>query len=506
MMRRMNTPRTVHAALLACLTLSVQQATAQPNRNNLWLGGFQQLAGPPGGGIRIEFDDNSREVYPLPSWIGFKRTNANITDSEGNLQFSTNGAFLGNALGDTLDNGAGLNPSPYNNLYPEGLHIAQACLILPKPESATEYYLVHNTADRNVPSNFALRLYLSVVDMSLNGGMGAVVLKNHVQLSDSLIAGRITAVRHANGRDWWVLCHRRGNDVYYRMLVTPSGISDPQQQAIGINRVFASGQACFSPQGDRFACYRGNQGEDLEIFDFDRCTGLLSNPVHIVIDDANIAGGVAFSPNGRYLYVSSVEHLYQFDTWATDIAASRVTIAIWDGFYSPSPPFATVFDIAQLAPDGKIYIGTGNSTLHLHVINEPDQGGLACGMVQHGVELPRYFMNSLPNHPNYHLGPVDGSVCDSLGIDSHVREEEMAAALRVYPNPSSGVFSLGYAAQAQAGELALYNAAGQAVLRERLPAWSTVHNVHLQAPPGMYHARLRWGNQRVSTRIIITEP
>lgn len=77
---------------------------------------------------------------------------------------------------------------------------------------------------------------------------------------------------------------------------------------------------------------------------------------------------VAFSPNGRYVYVSSVFNVYQFDTEAADVAASMVHIAEWDSTYSPFPPLATLFDIAQLAPDGKIYISTGNSTDKLHVI------------------------------------------------------------------------------------------------------------------------------------------
>lgn len=505
MMRRMNNLRTVPAALLAFFTLTVPQAVAQ-SRNNLWLGGFEDQSPPPWGGVDLDFTSGFLSVSTAPRIIDFFRTNANITDSEGNLQFSTNGAFLSNANGDTLQNGTGLNPSNYTNLYPEGLHGSQYALILPVPESSTVYHLFHCAADRQVPYIHALQLYRTTVDMSLANGLGAAVVKNEVIFSDTLVAGKITAVRHANGRDWWVICHRDASNIYYRLLVTPEGISAPEQQAIGVIRRYTAGQACISPQGDKLAYYFGIAGEDLEVFDFDRCTGLLSNPVHVPIDDLNNHGGVAFSPNGRYLYVSSIDRVYQFDTWATDIAASRVTIAVWDGFYSPSPPFATVFDIAQLAPDGKIYIGTGNGTLHLHVINEPDQGGLTCGMVQHGVELPRYFMNSLPNHPNYHLGPVDGSVCDSLGIDSYVPEAELQRTLRAYPNPSAGSFSLSYEAQPMAGEMVLYNAAGQVLLRERLPAWSTVHNVHLQAPPGMYHAQLRWGTQRVSVRIIITEP
>ena len=181
-----------------------------------------------------------------------------------------------------------------------------------------------------------------------------------------------------------------------------------------------------------------------------------------------------------------------------------VHIAHWDGFYSPEPPFATGFDIAQLAPNGKVYMGTGNSTFHLHVVNDPDEGGLACNMVQHGVELPTWYSNSLPNHPNYHLGPVDGTVCDSLGITNGVGEFERTVNVNVYPNPSSGSVALSYAAQPNAGWLEVHNADGQVVLRERLPAWSTVHAMDLASQPaGMFHCRLQWGARATSVRVIL---
>jgi hypothetical protein len=481
-----------------------KNARAQQGLNNLWLGGFDSEGPPPFGGIDLDFQSGSMVVSTMTRAIGYRRTSANITDGNGNLLFSTNGAFLADSNGDTLLNGSGLNPSNYTSNYPEGLFVSQASLILPKPGSATEYYLFHCTIDEYSPNSFAQQLYLTTVDVSLNGGLGAATAKNEVLIADSLVAGRITAVRHANGRDWWVLCHRRGNDVHYRMLVSPMGVSAPEVQAIGVDRRYAGGQACFSPQGNRFACYKGNAGEDLDVFDFDRCTGLLSNPIHIEIFDTDLAGGVAFSPSGRYLYVSSVEDVYQYDMEAADIAGSMVHVAVWDGFYSPFPPQATLFDIAQLAPDGKIYIGTGNTTDVLHVIHDPDQPGLGCNLVQHGVSLPRYFENSLPNHPNYHLGPVDGSVCDSLGINNGVEEEMLHAAIHAYPNPSTGRFALNYPAQSMVGSLEVRDVSGRMVLRERLPQWSQMHVLHLShQPAGIYHCTLSWGERAASIRIIV---
>lgn len=443
-------------------------------------------------------------VSTMSRAIGYRRTTANITDANGDLLFSTNDAFLANANGDTLMNGAGLNPSSYTSDHLEGLYIPQACLILPKPESNTDYYLFHSTADLQVPSYFATRLYLTVVDMSLAGGLGGAVLKNEIVISDSLVGGKITAVRHANGRDWWVFCHKKATNIFYRLLITPEGISPPQQQAIGVERNYLGGQVSFSPQGDKFAYYFGVEGEDLEIFAFDRCTGLLSNPVHILINDANNQGGVAFSPSGRYLYVSSIEDVYQYDTQAADIAGSMVHIAEWDGFYSPSPPFATLFDLAQLAPDGKIYISTGNGTQHLHVIHDPDSAGVECNMEQHGIALPRYFSNSIPNHPNYHLGPVDGSVCDSLGINTGMPEAQQAIVLQAFPNPSDGRFTLSYPVHHEAGTLEVHDLNGRLVLSDRIPAWSQVHAMDLERlPAGIYDCRMRWGLTSASHRIVI---
>jgi len=387
------------------------------------------------------------------------------------------------------------------NMYPEGIYMPQGALILPMPGNPAVYLLFHMTIDDQV-GLYAEQLYLTTIDMSLEGGLGGVVTKNLPILFDSLNTGRLTAVRHANGRDWWLFCHKIGTNIFYRLLIAPSGVTVDGTQPIGAIRQADAGQVCFSPDGSKFAYYWGEPGEDLDLFSFDRCTGQFYDPIYTPIADYDGGIGVAFSPNSRYVYVSSIFDVYQFDTEAADIVASMVHVAYWDSTYSPFPPFATLFDIAQLAPDGKVYIATGNSTDKLHVIHNPDEPGLACNMEQHGISLPRYFSNSLPNHPNYHLGPVAGSPCDTLGLG--VQEEELHLSVSTYPNPSSGTCTLSYPAQSIVGELELRNAAGQVVLRERLPAWSTVHNVQLSnAPAGMYHCRLQWGSRATSVRVIL---
>lgn len=498
MMRRTNTNPVVRAALWL-LTASISLTSHGQGLNNLWMGGYDGSFGPPFGGIDLSFDGGELSITQVSRAIGFKRTCANITDDSGNLSFSTNGSFVANATGDTMANGSGLSPSTYTSTYPGGLFISQAALILPYPEHDGQFFLFHSTID-NDQTLTASYVYLSLIDMSLDGGFGGVVFKNQPVVTDDLNAGKITAVKHANGRDWWVFCHKANSTTYYRLLVDPQGVSEPLTQDIGTIRPPDLGQVCFSPDGSRFAYYYGDA--DLDILRFDRCSGLFSDPVHVDIDDFDQMGGVAFSPNGRFLYVSSVNDVYQFDMTAADITSSQLHIAEWDGFYSPAPPLATTFDLAQLAPDGKLYISTGNSTFHLHVIVSPDSLGVACGMVQHGIELPAYFANSLPNHPNYHLGPLAGSPCDTLGLG--VVEHTPPLLLSAYPNPSAGAFTLSYTAQSEVGTIDIRDPSGKLLLQERVPPWSTVHHFTLpDAGAGLYQCTLRWGKRATAVRVVV---
>ena len=126
--RRMNSNWTVRAALMVCLATMSTMASAQQGLNNLWMGGYASWAGPPSGGVDLQFLSGSLELYFEERDIGFFRTNSNITNSAGELLFSSNGTFVANALGDTMVNGSGLNPSWYTSQYPDGLSIPQGVL------------------------------------------------------------------------------------------------------------------------------------------------------------------------------------------------------------------------------------------------------------------------------------------------------------------------------------------------------------------------------------------
>ena len=126
--------------------------------------------------------------------------------------------------------------------------------------------------------------------------------------------------------------------------------------------------------------------------------------------------------------------MLQFDINAFDIPASKVPVAI-------NTSGTEWFWLSQLAYDNKIYIADG-TILELHsfsTINYPDSLGLACSSQLHNVQLPNYCFQTVPNYPNYRLGALTGSLCDSLTGTNDVNAFQLN--LKVFPNPSStGVF------------------------------------------------------------------
>jgi hypothetical protein len=207
---------------------------------------------------------------------------------------------------------------------------------------------------------------------------------------------------------------------------------------------------------------------DLEVFDFDRCSGTFSNPRHVAIYDSMNSTGVTISPNNRFIYGSSGLYLYQFDLQNLQ---NYQTFA-WDSFLDPNNNFQTLFYTQELMPDNKIYINTGNSTVYLHVINYPDSLGAACQLAQHSFLLPTLNARSTPYYPNVFLGPVVGSICDSLSVGLP-QNSVQSVGLRLNPNPASNQVWVNYQfPNNRDGWLEIYDPLGKLILKRRL-YWST---------------------------------
>ena len=349
--------------------------------------------------------------------------------------------------------------------------MTQGLLMLPFPNDTSKFYIFHIDYPAN---NMGDYLYYSVVDMSLNNGLGEVIQSN-VFISDS-VSEKMQSVKAANGNDWWLLT-LQGYPVakFYKYKIDSTGINLISTQNSPQNYIAGAGQLVFSKNGDKVLSV-GSLGATY-LYDFDRCEGILSNPVLI---DQYVSGfytseryGGSFSPSGRFVYLSNYDSLFQFDTYATNVKASKLLIYFTPHPFTPHPDF--VLGQHMLGPNGKIYISNGylypnqspidSFNTHLSVINDPDSIGLACNFMPYSFSLlGRKTYSSLPNMPNYNLGKLENINCDSI-LAADVNELN-DFNIKVFPNPVSGKLFIDVPNSfKQSIEITIYSITGQILLK-----------------------------------------
>ncbi len=382
-------------------------------------------------------------------------TSACISDSSGTLQFYTNGARVFTKDGLVMKNGDSLTFNKmWNVVQQSGMASYQGAIILPHPGNSYWYWIFHfSSVDttvmvKGIAEYIPNRLLYSIVDMRGDSGRGEVVVKDEVLIDGiSLDPSRMTACKHANGRDWWIIKNSYvDSNLYYKFLLSDKGWSGAYIQSIGTKflgkdgkPLSAYGQAVFSEDGTKYATISGRG--NIVLMDFDRCNGEFSNPVEIpnYYADFDVSGGmgIAFSPNGRFLYANNRLELNQYDLWKQDIDSVRIHTGVYS-LNDPIDPGGWMMSCPQLAPNGKIYLSTYNGGIPaLHVIHQPDSFGLACNFVPFGQQVNTINATSLPNMPNYRLGKLEGSPCDTIVASAVAPSPSGRVGVGFYPNPAN---------------------------------------------------------------------
>lgn len=293
---------------------------------------------------------------------------ATISDTAGNLLFYTNGNMVWNKNHNTMPTGNALNG--------DGA-ATQTAIIVPAPQNLNKYYIF--TVDTNGGTR---GLCYSEVDMSLNGGLGDVTVKN-VQLITP-VTEKLTAIKRANNIDVWVVVHGWNSDAFHVFQITPAGVNTtPITSNVGSvhggSFTFAHGYMKASQDAQKLACaIRG--GLKTELFDFDNINGTVSNAVPLTATTQ--VYGLEFSPNSKYLYVAATSNpgtITQYDAKAGN-AAAVIASATVIGTYSG------LIGALQRGPDNKIYVCQFQST-SLGIIPTPDLAGTAAGFIPNGIFL-----------------------------------------------------------------------------------------------------------------------
>ncbi len=464
-------------ALIACALFAfLQHGVSQSKRDARWvMGYYSSLPGNENtdefGGMYLTFENGVVKIEKFDIFSDTPMATAN--DENGNLLFYSTGCTIFNRKMQVMDNGNAINPSSYCQKNEDSFtFIRSGGIALPNPANNQLWYNFQYTFKDTTISGWPLihQLYLTTVDMTGDDSLGSVVRKQDIMIEDTL-TGMYSAVRHGNGRDWWVVVPRGTNHSFWRMQITPQGVQPAVLQTLPppytpfnhtviinteqppyyydtipvseYNSEANNGQADFSPDGHTYARIIPNYG-DVEIYDFNRCTGLLKLrrvfPVprspYPTDPEYNLppACGLSFSPDSRYLYFSNTGGLYQLDL--SDNTSDYVLIGTYTGFQTQF--FYVTFFQMHLAPDGKIYMGTSYGTKYLHVIDHPNEAGLACGFRERGLELPRWTSWTINYFPNFNLYDDPYGSCDSLGInDPNYTGASLFEEFKVFPNPAS---------------------------------------------------------------------
>ncbi len=304
---------------------------------------------------------------------------ATVGDMSGNLLFYTDGQVIYDCNHEVMQNGEGILGHWSSS---------QSSIIIKKPGSSTQYYVfTTDAAEHHLVNNWRY----SIVDMSLNWGLGAVTEVKNVILEDAVTEKQI-AVMHQNNVNVWIIGHRWNSNEFVAYEITPEGInSTPVVSAIGVvhqggyspnpdynNWANAAGAMKTNKDGNKIALAIHKMGI-YELFNFDKSSGVVSN-CRTSQTYENVYG-VEFSPDGTKLYATcdiyTTSRLFQFNLSQSNPFSNPVTISMESSHQNQG---------MQLGPNAKIYV-TRYEGEYIAVINDPDSLGYACNYESNAVYL-----------------------------------------------------------------------------------------------------------------------
>ena len=470
---------------------------------------------------------NSEKSFHLDSfYLNFSGTHGSLASRDGKeLKYLSNGCQIRDGNGYLLINGDSINFDT-DGFWQDECNIEGATntyifwnhgVMLPDltNENKAAFFHVKRLRDKVWASEFRV----SHIDSN------RVTVKNKILIEDTLFGGWLASVKTADTLGWWILMHESGENTIHKAKYLPTQDTIMMsKQSIGLpseDRYEITGEAFFSYDGTKY--YTLDRGNHLQIYDFDRASGDLSNHRHIHFDvDSLYTVGMVLSPNQRFLYISAFFNIYQVDLMSQNIEESIQVVARHSGNRTGLLGFLN-YTLMQLGPDCRIYIAANGGSDRMHVINYPDREGTACEVVEDAIifpvdyDSPRGIQDSfivlndytLPNFPNFRLD-TDEPVCDYDIRTPLTNSEEVildtGMRILLWPNPVSDVLQIDIGnIQNFSGQFVLRNALGQ--IQKQIDIHSDQRRYQLPVydlQPGMYFYEISSAGQSVkSGRVVV---
>lgn len=389
----------------------------------------------------IKFNDDSIESIRRVDFPSTFQSHAlSISDENGNLLMASNQRYVFDSIGNILidfftNDSAQLINSP-----------RQSALFLKLNDETDNYHFLNlkgtqwiGSPPNSLLNNRTVLHYLSKIRVDENGYN--VIQLDTLWRNDTIIAGGMQACRHANGRDWWIFQSTFNQKQYLRGLLTPNGLNFDVYDGPGPNAFQNSGQNQFSADGTKLFHYITTTFRKMQIYDFDRCTGELSN-----FREIDFSGFIPFppydftpfvlSPNASKIYMgrSNPDTYASYQNIQVDVESGQMTV-VGDTVFVPC-----------LTPNLK-WVVTGYHSVpftlvnKLNVYTQPNELGHDCGRIN---DLYSLFIDGFRTEPieyaNHLLGPIDGSSCDTLGLDEETSIKKVEQfSFNVYPNPGNEI-------------------------------------------------------------------
>ncbi|TBN06400.1 T9SS type B sorting domain-containing protein [Hyunsoonleella flava] len=355
-------------------------------------------------GLKFNLDNNSISVV-RDGQLNTREGCSSISDEQGNLLFYTDGVTIWDKNHDVMSNGFGLFGDSSS---------AQSGIIVPKPNDSDTFFVF--TVD-NLLDGVDQGLNYSIVDMSLNGGLGAVTNKN-INLLQSC-SEKITAVLKDcfNGSIWLLtFASSDGTERIFNTFhafeisdigVNPNSVTSSFPVAIDDAR----GYLKLSPDGEKVAC--ANTSGGMFIYDFDADTGTVSNQRELILNGANeaiYAYGVEFSPDSNLLYINATNDFFDRENPINNNNPANHYAALYQFNYSAAnfQDSQVILDerqlyrgALQLGPDGRIYRALSETYASgsngLGIIGNPNAVGAASNYNHNSINLfPAQSSQGLP--------------------------------------------------------------------------------------------------------------
>lgn len=390
--------------------------------------------------LGLNFNDPNNFLFTSNVWGQWgAEGSASVADPvTGELLFYSNGGSVWNKNHQLMPNGGGILGNGTNDEY----SAMQGVCIVEKVGDPGKFYLFslegHAVINNNPP--LARRLYYSVIDMALDGGMGDVLsgMKN-ILLDSAFLGEAMIAVPGDNCDDIWLITHALDSAIFKAYHITAAGVqhtpvlSYTGSQIQGEVNFLMFGsipvqskayyQSCMAVSPDRKKIAINVHGaEEMNIINtklsstgrtagtlvcnFDPGTGEVSDA--ILIDTVG-GDGLAFSPDNSKLYTFSIPRIdrapaiNQFDISifdSTSIVSSR--------FVLQSFPMPTVMDHINGQVDAIRKLRLYNDTIFvsnrinssIDRINNPNLTGMLANYEPNAISLPSASARSLIDLPN----------------------------------------------------------------------------------------------------------